>query len=69
MMAKFVCNQSIILNKIIYFYLKGFPNPWDVILNKRRFEYAMVCEKFYIFLFDKYFVLFRNLKDMMILLI
>ncbi|CAF4355249.1 unnamed protein product [Rotaria magnacalcarata] len=19
-----------------------FPNPWDVILNKRRFEYAMV---------------------------
>ncbi|CAF4396496.1 unnamed protein product, partial [Rotaria magnacalcarata] len=23
------------------FYLTGFPNPWDVILNKRRFEYAM----------------------------
>lgn len=24
-------------------YMQGFPNPWDVILNKRRFEYAMVC--------------------------
>lgn len=21
---------------------EGFPNPWDIILNKRRFEYAMV---------------------------
>jgi hypothetical protein len=24
-------------------FFQGFPNPWDVILNKRRFEYAMVC--------------------------
>ena len=24
------------------FSRQGFPNPWDVILNKRRFEYAMV---------------------------
>jgi hypothetical protein len=29
---------------MIYFY-KGFPNPWDIILNKRRFEYAMVRHK------------------------
>ena len=24
------------------FDISGFPNPWDIILNKRRFEYAMV---------------------------
>lgn len=44
MMAKSVRNQSIIsIEKIIRFFSLGFPNPWDVILNKRRFEYAMVC--------------------------
>jgi hypothetical protein len=28
-------------------FFEGFPNPWDVILNKRRYEYAMVGDKKY----------------------
>jgi hypothetical protein len=34
------------LCRISLWYFTGFPNPWDIILNKRRFEYAMVWEDF-----------------------
>lgn len=66
--TNFICS---FLKSNNIFYLTGFPNPWDVILNKRRFEYAMVCNQvIFIKLKNKLFSLsIRNSKAMMIPLI
>lgn len=48
MMAKSVSERNSCFTQALPRWLlfsSGFPNPWDIILNKRRYEYAMVSSE------------------------